>query len=381
MAGSLAILAGIAAVVSACSGPLLANEAPTPHPRPSPTLAPERAPDPVPPDFPRDDGPHDRLTEWWYYTGHLRSEDGRRFGFEYVVFRAERGTFPVSWASHLAITDEAGQRFLYDQRSEVGPQVDGSPPDGGFDLAIAGDVMPGVRGSAEPWEMRGALTEHELDAPGGAALDGTPIGLRLELHDPFAEPWLHGGSGWIDFGPAGSSYYHSRPRMDARGVLEIGDETLEVQGSAWFDHQWGDFISVGGGWDWFAVNLDDGTDLTVSVVRDPAGAEVPAYGTIRDAAGDRALPPGSVTVEALGTWTSPHTDIAWPAGWRLEVPSEDLTVELRPTLDDQELDTTATTGVVYWEGSQVVSATRDGRSIGGEGYVELTGYVPADAAS
>ena len=101
------------------------------------------ASDPQPIVFPRDDGPHDRLTEWWYYTGHLVSDAGRRFGFEYVVFRAERGAFPVSWASHLALTDEQGQRFLYGQRSEIGPQVDASPhgADGsptGFDLAVTG---------------------------------------------------------------------------------------------------------------------------------------------------------------------------------------------------------------------------------------------------
>ena len=229
--------------------------------------------------------------------------------------------------------------------------------------------------------MSGALTEHELDARGGRAVDGTPFGLRLSLEDPVAEPWLHGDIGWIDFGPAGSSYYHSRPRMAAQGQLEVGGDVLEVEGSAWFDHQWGDFISVGGGWDWFAVNLDDGTDLTVSVVRDPGGAAVPAYGTIRDARGDRSLPPGSVTVEAQETWTSPHTGIEWPAGWRIEVPSEQLSVSLRPTLPDQELDTTETTGVVYWEGSQVVTARRGDRTLGGEGYVELTGYPPAEAGT
>jgi predicted secreted hydrolase len=88
-----------------------------------------------------------------------------------------------------------------------------------------------------------------------------------------------------------------------------------------------------------------------------------------------------VTVESLGTWTSPHTGIAWPAGWRLEVPGEEIAIELHPTLADQELDTTATTGVVYWEGSQVVAATRDGQPVGGQGYVELTGYTTAEAGS
>ena len=104
---------------------MLANP-PAPHPvvdaGPAPAGAPARSP--AGRRCPRDDAPHDRLTEWWYDTGHLRADDGRRFGFEFVVFRAERGGFPVSWASHLALTDETGRTFRYAQRSEIGPQVD-----------------------------------------------------------------------------------------------------------------------------------------------------------------------------------------------------------------------------------------------------------------
>jgi len=122
-----ALLAALAVVLAACGGPVLANP---PVARPAAPEAPSatpRPPDPQPVELPRDDGPHDRLTEWWYYTGHLRSARGDRFGFEYVVFRAERGGFPVTWASHLALTDETGGRFQYAQRTEIGPQADRSP--------------------------------------------------------------------------------------------------------------------------------------------------------------------------------------------------------------------------------------------------------------
>ena len=151
-----------------------------------------------------------------------------------------------------------------------------------------------------------------------------------------------------------------------------------MTGSAWFDHQWGDFISVGGGgWDWFAVNLDDGTDLTLSLVRAADGSLPLVYGTLVDASGRAShLDRDAFTVETLDRWTSPATGASYPSGWRIQVPSEDLAIELRPTLQDQELDTRATTGVVYWEGSQVVRATRSGRPLGGEAYVELTGYTP-----
>jgi predicted secreted hydrolase len=369
----------VSVVLAGCSGPLLAEPVPPPRPvaRPSPT--PERPPDPQPLVFPRDDGPHDRLTEWWYYTGHLRGDDGRRFGFEFVVFRAERGRFPVAWASHLAVTDETGGRFLYDQRAEVGDRVDRSRPGEGFDLAISGDVVPGVRGPAAPWSMRGALGSDRLDAPGGVSQAGEAFGLRLELDDAGRPPVLHDHDGYVDFGPAGGSYYYSRTRMAASGAIDLPGESVAVTGTAWFDHQWGDFIAVGGGgWDWFAISLDDGTDVKLSLVRDADGSWPLVYGTLVEA--DRTvrhLPREAIEVEVLDEWTSPRTGATWPSGWLVRLPGEGLRIELRPTLADQELDTRPTTGVVYWEGSQVVTAERDGVPLGGEAYVELTGYAPA----
>ena len=375
--------------LAACSGPILANAPIVPQAPATP--GPTRPPiaDPVPITFPRDDGPHDRLTEWWYYTGHLRSDDGRRFGFEAVIFRAERGDVPVTWASHLALTDEAGGRFLYAQRSEIGPAADHSPrtaagtPDG-FALEIVGSAVPDpTAGPAKPWVLVGAggndgihasLTDVEAAAAGGS------FGLDLTTSSTKA-PALHNGTGWVPFGPAGGSYYYSRTRLDAAGTLTLDGTELRVEGQAWFDHQWGDFISVGGGgWDWFAVNLDNGTDLTLSLVRAADGTFPLIYGTFVDADGAAThLGRGDFTVTSSGTWTSPRTGAVYPAGWQIELPSLELHVELTPTVNDQELDTRATTGVVYWEGSQAVRASIGAfrrQPVGGEGYVELTGYAP-----
>ena len=187
---------------------------------------------------------------------------------------------------------------------------------------------------------------------------------------------FHDHDGFIDFGPAGGSYYYSRARSEASGTLLVDGREEAVEGTAWFDHQWGDFIAVGGGgWDWFAVNLDDGTDLALSLVRDRDGGYPLVYGTLATPDGRRRHLPGTAfTVHATGQWRSPRTGAEYPAGWRIEIPSEDLEIELIPTVADQELDTTATTGVLYWEGSQRVVATHLGNVIGGQGYVELTGY-------
>jgi len=385
-----AALVSVALLAAACTGtggPILAN--PT-APRPSieaASIRPGLPADPVPIELPRDDGPHDRLTEWWYYTGHLRSTNGDRFGFEDVIFRAERGAFPTSWVSHLAITDETGERFLYSQRLETAPQVDRSPRDAdgtptGFDLSIPAD--PSTAGGApSSWTMAGGGGTDRLtatlsaeEAAKAGSRGGLGLNLRLEATKPAA---FHGDGGWIDFGPAGGSYYYSRTAMTASGSLTLDGQTLTVIGSAWFDHQWGDFISVGGGgWDWFAVNLADGTDLTLSLVRDADGSYPLIYGTVVAADGTVShLDRAAFTVQVTRHWTSPTTGADYPAGWSLAIPPLRLRVDLTPTVAGQELDTRATTGVAYWEGSQRVVAVRDGVGLGGEAYVELTGYAPS----
>jgi predicted secreted hydrolase len=202
------------------------------------------------------------------------------------------------------------------------------------------------------------------------------FGLQLELA-PLAPPALHGRDGWVDFGGAGGSYYYSRTRMTAAGTLVVDGERLAVTGTAWFDHQWGDFIAVGGGgWDWFAVNLADGTDLTVSLVRSADGSYPLVYGTLVLPDGTaRPVARDEISVDALGSWTSAKTGATYPSGWRVRVAGAALDVTVTPTVRDQELDTRATTGVVYWEGSETVTGTQAGRSVAGRGYVELTGYA------
>jgi predicted secreted hydrolase len=395
----LAALALMAALMAACTGtgaPILANP---PAPRPSiapPTAAPSHPADPLPVVLPRDDGPHDRLTEWWYYTGHLAAGGGaadgpgtpQTFGFEFVIFRAERGSFPTTWASHLAITDETGDQFHYAQRLEVGESVDRSPRDAdgtptGFDLSLTGSDPPNPTTLDRPsWEMRGGDGRDHLaaaiDAVEATAQGSPPLAFDLDLtrRKPAA---LHDRDGWIDFGPGGGSYYYSRTLMAATGRLTLADTTFRVTGEAWFDHQWGDFISVGGGgWDWFAINLDDGTDITLSLVRDADGSYPLVYGTLVDRAGaTHHLESTDFVVSTTARWRSPGSGADYPAGWSISIPGERLTIELRPTVADQELDTRATTGVVYWEGSQVVTARRGEQPVGGQAYVELTGYAPS----
>jgi predicted secreted hydrolase len=343
-------------LLTAC-GSSVDPEPPSTAPTPTSAAAAYLTPTPgiAPVQFPDDEAPHDMLTEWWYYTGHLFTEDGTRYGFEYVIFQALRGAFPPYYASHFAITNSAEDEFVYAEK--VGPEA-ARQTDAGFAFDLDG------------WTMRGALGNDALVAD----MDRYTIDLQLTSTKP---PALHDEIGYVDFGASGGSYYYSRTRIDVTGALTVDGTPLPVTGEAWFDHQWGNFITVGaGGWDWFSVQLDDGNDLTISLVRDTDGAIVTSYGTIVRPDGEAVhLTPDQIAVRTTDTWTSTHTGATWPSRWTIDVPTEGWTLTITPTMPDQELDTRASTDVIYWEGEVLVEGTIDGSPTTGLGYVELTGYA------
>lgn len=329
----------------------------TTSPEASPYVEPSRGVDdaPVPVEFPRDDGPHDAAIEWWYYTGHLFTEDGRRYGFEQVVFKGRQGGL-TGYASHFAVTDSAAGRFAYDQKlvGEAGV----SRPGVGFDLTV------------DDWVMRGANGRDRLRA----ALPGYEMAITLTAAKPAT---LHDGDGFIDYGNGQGSYYYSRTRLAVAGTLVVDGEPRAVTGEAWMDHQWGNFATFDeGGWDWFSVQLDDGSDLMLYLINGPDGRPVILDGSlVAPDEGLTVLDGTDFSVTSTASWTSPETGVTYPSRWRIEVPDAGLRFTLTPSLPEQELDTRRTTGVIYWEGEVLVAGTRDGVPIGGLGYVELTGYT------
>lgn len=317
-----------------------------------PPAPPPPAPVYPPVTFPTDEAPHDYLTEWWYYTGHLEAGDGRRWGFELVVFQVLRGDLPAYYLSHFAVTDRQRRLFKYDERTSRGTQ---SQPAEGFALDVGG------------WQMAGLLGRDRL----AAAMDGYAIDLTLATDRP---PVLHDG-GLVSFGAAGDSYYYSRTRMEVAGAIVDHGEPISVRGLAWCDRQWGNFLVLGGGWDWFSIQLEDGSDVMLNVIRDDQGITRLAYGTYVEPSGTyRHLSAADFEVTATGAWTSPRSGARYPMGWRARLHDPAMDVAIAPVLEDQELDTLRSTNTVYWEGANDVAGTVNGRPIRGQAYVELTGY-------
>ncbi|GAC1476649.1 MAG: lipocalin-like domain-containing protein [Ktedonobacterales bacterium] len=314
--------------------------------------------------FPQDEAPHHDLTEWWYYTGHFHGTDAQgqthTYGFELTFFQTLRGQFPPYYAAHYAISDITGGQFHYDERTRLGTLSE-IPPEGsttGFSVAI-GD-----------WHVAGLNGHDHLRA----SMDGYTIDLTLTGLKPAV---LHGGTGLITYGQGGFSYYYSRPRMAVTGSVQDHAGLIAVSGTAWMDHQWGNFVSLAGsGWDWYSIQLDDNTEYMLYVIRDAQKRPLSTVGTYVAPNGTAsAIPSTAISTQATGTWTSPVTHGVYPSGWVVSIGTRDLHLTLTPALLDQELVTTHSTGVAYWEGAVRIGGSQAGRPITGQGYVELTGYA------
>lgn len=366
-------------------------------------------------EFPQDHGPHPAYRhEWWYFTGHLRTPGGERFGFELTFFRvalaapaanepaagaaaSAAGGEPVGaettggssfgspgsgapappsrwrtrqvYVAHFAVTDVERKQFHSTQRFERDA------------LGLAGAQATPFRVWLGGWSVAEATTRGPT-AAGKAATPGAWIlraadpayGLTLELR-PLSPPVLNGDRGLSVKSdvPGSASYYYSIPRLAARGRLVRGARTMEVSGTAWLDREWGSgsLAPSEEGWDWFALQLDDGSALMLYALRDRGGAPDPhSAGTWIAADGrTRALSSGDVRIDVLGHWRSPRGTV-YPSRWRIRVSALALDLQATPLLADQELQTTPR----YWEGDVSASGTRDGRAASGQGYVELVGY-------
>jgi predicted secreted hydrolase len=132
------------------------------------------------------------------------------------------------------------------------------------------------------------------------------------------------------------------------------------------------------GWDWFALQLSDGSDLMLYQLRHADGSADPASSgrLVAPDGSSRPLSSTDFSLAGLSAWRSPRSGAAYPARWRVRVPSAELDLEVRPLLADQELDVSFR----YWEGAVEVEGSRQGRPVQGKGYVELTGYTEARAA-
>ncbi|NMB74938.1 MAG: hypothetical protein GYA21_07385 [Myxococcales bacterium] len=294
-------------------------------------------------ELPRDDGPHEfSLLEWWFWAGLLHTEDGRSFGFHLVFFEARVLGVPFR-VSHFAVADPRAERFRFRVERERVPPAGPRPGIELFHAGLSARVADGRH------RLSGQVEEY---------------GLTLELEEK-KPPALHHDRGHLEYAFGGHTFYYSRSRLEARGVLRLGERELPVTGRAWFDHQWGDMGTVfEQGWDWFALQLDDGRDIMAFRMR-VLGEERLRGGTLVPREGPPVpLAPSEVVIEPEESWRSPHTGCVYPRRWRVKIRGEEFVLD--PVLEDQEIPTSVP---VYWEGLATASGAGTGHA-----FIELNGY-------
>jgi len=338
--------------------------------------------------FPRDHGQHPRFRlEWWYYTGIVRTQEGRAFGYHVTFFR--QGLHPGAlhgasawrtrsvYLAHLALSDLERGTFRYAVRS------------GRDSLALSGAAPDRHHVWLNGWSVE--------------PVNGDPLAFRLAAQDqaiglslilvPSRPPVLHGRLGLDRKGAATgqASWYYSLPRLETAGELRLGAERWKVSGTSWMDHEFGtsQLAADQVGWDWMSLRLDNGMDLMLYRLRKRDGSASPTSGgTLSDAAGpptrirltdhpDEKPQAGEVLATAVPTetWISPKSGARYPLSWALSLPQAGLTLTIRPAALDQEIPAGAGLPFGYWEGAVWVQGHQAGRPLQGEGYLELTGYA------
>lgn len=318
--------------------------------------------------FPRDHWARPEYrSEWWYFTGHLTSIENprQRFGYQFTFFR---------WGAkneimgHAAITDLTSGRHVF---SELAYATDSAF--GGFGLypdpLIAWSQAP--PGGDGKWTLRWNGDGFDVSMRD----DVQKIAYKLSIH-PVKPLVFHGPNGFRKKSnhSSNASLYYSFTRLQTEGTLSLDGKSVEVRGESWMDRE--AFSTLYGenqiGWDWFSLQFDDGREIMVYQLRNKAGGIDFAFSTLVSPEGKaRYLAPEEWTVRATSTWKSPTSGAEFPSRWTMELPGENLRLEIIPELADQE-NRSRTLGASYWEGAVSVRAPRGERL--GRGYVELVGY-------
>lgn len=327
--------------------------------------------------FPRDHGSHENYqTEWWYFTGHLAASDGRRFGYELTFFR--RGIDsphvwdnPSQWAmrhvylAHFALTDEDAGQFRFTEK-----------------ISRAGIGKAGARAEVldvwiDQWSVKAVSPGHRqfhLQANAGKFAIDLVVKSRKS-------PVIHGDNGVSHKGPqpGQTSHYYSLTRLQTTGSVVVDDTSMAVEGVSWMDHEFGsgDLADHLVGWDWFSLQLDNDHEIMAYGLRRSDGTFDPASsGTfVLPNGSSRALAFQDLKISVNRHWTSPVSGARYPHHWTFSIPDENIELSLSPRMANQELITTGSTRVTYWEGAVDVTGQWKGQDIQGQGYVELTGYA------
>jgi predicted secreted hydrolase len=292
--------------------------------------------------LPRDHGAHPAFQiEWWYTAGTVADQRGRDY-FWFATVWSGMGFL----AARVNVVDLRADQIVL-SREYVGTR----PP-------TSGQTAIDVDGFDLRWRPHGKLGTWSVDAP----VTGTG---RLQLSLTPVQPYvLNGPEGIVREGPGATSAYYSDPRLAARGTLVLDGRSSRLRGQGWFDHQWGNFVtnSASWHWNWFACQLNDGSDLMLYQFIDPAGRPTGVQDGTFVSSRDAVRHPRQFTVVPLGPVIRPSGATGrYPLDWRLIVPSARLDITLRARARNQFIANQYLPG--FWEGAAAITGGAQGRCI------------------
>jgi len=321
-------------------------------------------------EFPADDLAHPGYRiEWWYLTGNLTDDTGRRWGVQWTLFRSQQSPQPdpggwssnVVWMAHAAVTTPDGhrhaRRYARGGIGEAGVAVS----DGRFEAWM------------DDWRLRGA---GEAMFPADLAFDaeGARVQLHIDSHTPYV---LQGKGGYSQKSSQGqASYYYSQPHLQLSGTIDVDGQMVQVRGDGWLDREWSSqpLADNQQGWDWFSLHLADGHALMVYRLRHADGQHWLSGSWVTPSGESTTLGPDDISLEVLERRVvrtpgadRPDEQRELPLRWRVSLPRMGKSWVVTAARDDQWMGGQ----FPYWEGVVLVNDGRDGT-----GYLELTGYPP-----
>lgn len=306
----------------------------------------------------RDEAIHAKNSlEWWYVTGFLNGDDGKRYGIEYVFFHFRPFDRRLRYMVNVAITSPEDSVFVYDYEVFKSKNRLNS----GLPLNF----------STPLYDWRGQFGKYELQA--NMKRHNAGFNLTTEPTQPVV---LHQDSGYVNYGNIAKAGYYSYPQLKTGGELYLNGDTVKVEGFTWYDRQWdcGNVTANNVAWDWTAINLSDSSELMLyRVDSKKEGREIFGGTYIASNNETMILQNEDVIMTPIEFWKSPKTKKKYPVKWTVEIPKLKFNVTMRAEIPNQELviGNWAKT-VKYWEGMCVLEGTKNGKPIRGESYLEMT---------
>ncbi len=322
-------------------------------------------------------------TEWWYFSGNIstdklnKPENPLKFAYQFTLFRfallPEKSLQGNShWRSsniymaHVALTDLNNQKFYQQERFSR---------DG---LALAGAEKKedgSLHFWLNDWQIKSILADQLFPLKLDIRNAQFSLSLQLEASKPMV---LQGEQGFSQKSSKYASYYYSYTRLGSKGTIKIGKKIFTVSGDSWFDREWST-SSLGEdqqGWDWFALHLNDGSDLMLYQMRNKEGSkDTYSAGIVVDSKGhSQTLQAKQFELQAIAFWQSPISAIRYPVTWSIQIPEQNIKLTVSTQTKQQEWSKAGGFSFNYWEGSVEVRGTKNQLPVSGSGYLEMTGY-------